>query len=70
MKMKKTIGNEGVKHNIKFEEQNNGIIKGVKWKFLLERSRGSLSLEVWTFFVNSKHLLKCVLKPSSAFLKD
>ena len=24
-----TIGNEGVKHNIKFEEQNNRIIKGV-----------------------------------------
>ena len=32
MQMKKTIGNEGVKHNIKFEEQKNGIIKGVKWK--------------------------------------
>ena len=44
MQMKKTIGNEGVKHNIKFEEQNNRIIKGVKWNFLLERSPGSLSL--------------------------
>ena len=27
--IEKTIGNEGVKHNIKFEEQNNRIIKGV-----------------------------------------
>ena len=25
----KTTGNEGVKYNIKFEEQNNRIIKGV-----------------------------------------
>ena len=27
MQMKQTIGNKGVKHNIKFEEQKNGIIK-------------------------------------------
>ena len=30
------LGNEGVKHNTKFEEQKNELIK---WKVLLERSR-------------------------------
>ena len=30
--MKQTIGNKGVKHNIKFEEQKNGIIKDHKVK--------------------------------------
>ena len=32
MQMKQTIGNEVVKHNIKFEEQKNGIIKEHKVK--------------------------------------
>jgi len=32
MQMKQTIGNEGVKHNMKFEEQKNGIIKNHKEK--------------------------------------
>ena len=32
MQMKETIGNEGVKQNIKFEEQKNGIIKDHKVK--------------------------------------
>ena len=30
--MKQTIGNKVVKHNIKFEEQKNGIIKDHKVK--------------------------------------
>ena len=30
--MKQTLGNKGVKHNIKFEEQKNGIIKDHKVK--------------------------------------
>ena len=32
MQMKQTIGNESVKHNIKFEEQKSGIIKDHKVK--------------------------------------
>ena len=32
MQMKQTIGNKVVKHNIKFEEQKNGIIKDHKVK--------------------------------------
>ena len=32
MQIKQPIGSEGVKHNIKFEEQKNGIIKDHKVK--------------------------------------
>ena len=54
MQMKITIGNEGVKHSIKFEEQNKRIIKGVKWKFLLERSSGSWVFKFGLFsFINN-----------------
>ena len=45
MQMKQTIGNKGVKHNVKFEEQKNGIIKDHKVKMFA----GKESLKVFKF---------------------
>ena len=41
--MKQTTGNESVKHNMKFEEQKNGIIKDHKVKIFAKKG-DSLSL--------------------------